>query len=239
MRFLILLITSVSFQNGMAQRVVDVTKEDVRVGSNYFFVAGGEPFLTAKFVNLKEGTPYFKDEWLKAILINEDNEEYRSVDVKLDLLDNKIHYLDPNGKEFISTTLIKQVIFTDASGFNYKFVHSSILPKGTNTEKNGWYLWLTTGTASLYKFFTKSLSEVKPYGSATFEQRIKTSESYLVHYNNTFLEIKKIKDAPSVLANKKSELQDFLKNKDNPNSSPDERFTSLIEFYNTLFKAQK
>jgi hypothetical protein len=105
--------------------------------------------------------------------------------------------------------------------------------------KDSWYLWLLTGTASLYKIFEKNLSEQKPYGSATFEQHIKTLEKYLILYNNAFLEVKKLKEVPSVLSNKKAELEAFLKTKDDPKASMDDRFIKLIEYYNSLIKEKK
>ena len=52
-----------------AQKVIDVSKQDVTVGSDLFFTVGGEPFVNAKFVSLVEGSPYFKDEWLKGSVI--------------------------------------------------------------------------------------------------------------------------------------------------------------------------
>jgi hypothetical protein len=224
---------------GFAQQVVDVSKQDVRVGQNLFFVSGGEPFVLAKFVNLVEGTPYFKDEWLKGIIVSENDREYKNIDLKIDLLDNKIHYLDANGKEFIATTSVKEVVLSADSVTNYRFVHSSTFSQSVNTMKDSWYLWLLTGTASLYKIFEKNLSEQKPYGSATFEQHIKTLEKYLILYNNAFLEVKKLKEVPSVLSNKKAELEAFLKTKDDPKASMDDRFIKLIEYYNSLIKEKK
>jgi hypothetical protein len=223
-----------------AQQVIDVSKQDVRVGSNLFFVSGGEPFVTAKFVNLVEGTPYFKNEWLKGVVVDKANHEYKNIDLKIDLLENTIHYLDDHQKEFVATTPVKEIVLTDASGDNYKFVHSSVFGNTVNaSKKEGWYLWLSTGTASLYKTFVKDLSENKPYGSATTEQRIKTHEKYLILYNNAFLEVKKIKDVPSILAGKKKELEEFLKTKDDKEASLDDRLVKLIEYYNSLFKEQK
>jgi len=225
-------------QTCSAQQVIDVSKQDVQVGANLFYSVGGEPFVNAKFVNLVEGTPYFKDEWLKGIVVDKTNHEYKGISIKIDLLDNFVHYLDEKEKELIVTTPIKEIVLTDASENNYRFIHSSSFENSTNATKDSWYLWLSTGTASLYKTFKKSLSEMRPYGSATTEQRIKTSEKYFVLYNNAFLEVKKIRDAPSVLANKKAELEVFLKNKDDQKASMDDRFVKLIEYYNSLFKEQ-
>jgi hypothetical protein len=239
MKFFITAFSLLLLQSALAQQVIDVSKQDVRVGSNLFFVSGGEPFVTAKFVNLVEGTPYFKDEWMKGIVVDKNNHEYKDVSLKIDLLDKRVHFLDVNGKEFIATTPIKEVILTDTSGNNYRFVHSSEFEKPVNAIKDGWYLWLSTGTASLYKVFNKNLSEIKPYGSSTVEQRVSSSEKYLIYYNNAFLEVKKLGDVPNVLSGKKKELTAFLKKQDDQKASMDDRFVKLIEYYNSLLREQK
>jgi hypothetical protein len=238
MRFCLAMILMLSFKGLFAQRVVDVSNPDHRIGTSSFFIAGGTPFVNDKYVAVVEGTPFFSDEWMGAILVNASNQEFRGVRAKLDLITGEVHYLDANGIRLIATTPIRQVILTDTSGNNYRFIHSSILPPATNKIKEGWYLWLVSGPASLYKYFSKSVSELKPYGSSTAEQTIKTSEVFYVLYGNAYLEIKKIKDAPSVLANKKSEIEEYLKKKENKQTSADDRFTDLITYYNSLFKGQ-
>jgi hypothetical protein len=131
-------------------------------------------------------------------------------------------------------------VLTDAFGNNFRFIHSSALPQQpSNPLKVGWYQWLHSGTASLYKYFNKSMSESTPYGSATIEQKIKTKEKYMVSYNNAFIEIPKLKDAPAILANKKSEMESFIKDKDDSKKSMDDRFVALIEYYNSLFPAKQ
>lgn len=224
---------------GFSQQVVDVSKENSGVSTNTFFSVGGEPFVTTKFVNLVEGSPYFKDDWMNAILVDAKNNQYKAKSVKLDLMDNKIHFLDDGGREMLASVDARQIIFSDAGGNNFKFVHSSALSTDAKSIKQGWYLWLASGKASLYKYFTKTLTEMRPYNSATYEQYVKTKESYLIFYNNSFLEIKKLKDAPSVLANKKAELENFLKTKDKETDSMDDRFVALIDFYNSLLKDDK
>jgi len=239
MRILLVGVCIIFFQQSFSQRVIDVTKETTGLNQNMFYTVAGEPFVTAKFVNLVEGSPYFNDDWMSAILVDANDRQYKSNRVKLDLLNNEIHYLDDKGTELTPVVSIKQIVLTDSNGNNYKFVHSSVLPVKSKSTKEGWYLWLASGKASLYKFFSKHLSEIKPYNSATVEQHIQTKENYLVLYNNSFIEIKKLKDAPAVLANKKAELENFLKTKDKQTDSMDDRFTALIEFYNSLLKDEK
>jgi hypothetical protein len=226
-------------QSTKAQQVIDVSKQDVSVGPNLFYSVAGEPFVNAKFVNLVEGTPYFKDEWLGAVLVGEGNREYKGVSIKLDLLDNSIHYTDAQGKEYIASTPINEIVLTDDAGNNYKFVKASTLAGVPNNIRENWVLWLCSGKASLYKELVKNLSEQKPYGSATTEQRIRTSEKYFILHNNSFTEIKKIKDIPSVLSDKRKELEEFLKTKDDAKASMDDRLTDIVDYYNSLGSEKK
>lgn len=239
MRVLTSAVLLLFFLQSHTQQVVDVSKEDVRIGASTFYVSGGAPFVTTKFVNLVEGTPYFKDEWFNGVVVDMSDKQYKNVRLKIDLLANTVHFLDDKEKEFTVTMPIKQVVLTDASANNYRFDHSSALANISNVEKNKWYLWLATGTASLYKEFEKDLTEFRGYGSATTEQRIKTREQYVIVYNNSLLEVKKIKDVPSLLTDKKKELEDYLKTKDDQKASIDDRMVKLIEYYNSLLKDQK
>ena len=221
-----------------AQRTVDVTSGDTRIDQNSFFVVNGTPFVNVKFVSLVEGTPYFTDEWRKGVLVSETGQEYKGLLLKLDLYENAIHFQDEKGVEMITVSPIKEVVLTDAQGNNARFVRASSV-KASIDSKSEWLQWLYSGTASLYKLYDKKYFEQRPYNSATTEQHIKTNEKFLVLVNGVFLEIKKLKDAPSVLAGKKTELEEFLKNKDDKNASVDDRFVALIEYYNTLLKEQK
>lgn len=237
MKSLLPFLCFLSTQLCSAQQVVDVN-HDVKLGSAAFnmFIVNGTPFVNTKFVRLVEGTPYFSDDWMKGVLVGEDEVVYKGLSVKLDLIDNKILYKDATGNELVTSTPLKELVLTNAIGNEFKFVHINSAVNNKADQKNSWYLWMASGTASLYKYFDKSISEQKPYNSATFEQSIKTMARYMVFYNNSLLPIKKIKDAPDVLADKKMELQNFLTTKDDKNKSMDNRMMDLIAFYNALFK---
>jgi len=228
---LLLLFSTALLAN--AQKAIDVTSGDVNA-TNFFLAVNGEPVLLTKFTKLVEGSPYFKDDWWNGTIVLANGKEYKNIKTKVDLLDGDLRYLDEKGKERIATKNIKEAtLFDSVRNLRYHFIHSSSLPAITG-DKQGWYQSLHAGQASLYKYFKKFISENKPYGSATTEQSIRTTEHYLVMYNNALLEIKKIKDAPQVLSNKKAEIEDYLKNKDNKNLSMDDRMAALIAYYNSL-----
>lgn len=235
MRISLLLVVALCSIETVAQRVVDVSKNDYRtVSGSLFYAVNGEPVVTTKFVKLVEGTPYFRDEWMKSVVVLPNGAAYKNVSVKLDLLENNLHYLSEKGDELIARSPVKEAVLEDEkTGELFRFVHSSALPATHQRVKEGWYLWLCGGKASLYKYFQKDMFAQKPYGSATEEQRIHTKEVYYLFYNGAVFSPRKPKDVPSLLANKKEELESFLK-KENAAETLDDRFTALISYYNSL-----
>ncbi|HWJ28920.1 MAG TPA: hypothetical protein VNS32_20415, partial [Flavisolibacter sp.] len=97
--------------------------------------------------------------------------------------------------------------------------------------------YLDSGSVRLYKRFHKELTETKPYGSATVEQRVITVGEYFIIRNNEVLQVKKMKDIPDLLSDKKTMLEEFLKNKDSKNASMDDRMTAVVNYYNSLLQS--
>jgi hypothetical protein len=229
-----ILIFCVLWLPGFAQvRTVDVGKEDVNVG-NLFYAVSGQPFVNARFVRLVEGSPYFKDEWMKGTIIVEKGQQYKGR-LKLDLFDNEVHYLDDKDNEIIVTMPIRQVILTDNTT-TYSFLNSLALPKSTKPFAARWFQQLYSDSIVLYKYFRKKVSESKPFNSATYEQRISTSDVYLVYYDNNFIEVKKVKDAPALFGEEKAALEEFLNKEDDKNTSLDERMIAFVAKLNALTK---
>ncbi|MGZ5285725.1 MAG: hypothetical protein ACXWB9_01005 [Flavisolibacter sp.] len=236
MRTILLMVALAFLQPLFAQRTVDVTSGDNRLGPSSFFTVNGTPFANDKYVKLVEGTPYFQNDWLTGMVITPSGQEFKNISLKLNLHSGEVLYKDEKGSEMIATTPLKEVVLTDALGNNFRFIHSSSLPQNeANPLKAGWYQWLSSGSAGLYKYYNKQLSESAPYGSATTEQKIKTKEKFFIAYNNAYFEIAKTKEAPSILANKKTELETYLKT-ENKAGTLDDRLTALVQHYNELFK---
>jgi hypothetical protein len=216
-----------------SQRVIDVNKQDVRgANSNIFFVVAGEPFVNAKFTRLVDGSPYFNDEWMKGFAMLDSTNRYSGM-VKLDLMENKVHFQDEKGNEMVATSKIRQLILVDTmKQVSFTFVHSSSIT--TADPKNGWYQLLAEiPSAKLYRQSVKSLQEIKPYNSATVEQYIRTADYYYVLYNGKLTSIKKIKDLADILVNKKQEILKYISdNKLNGRSEND--FINVMVFYKSL-----
>lgn len=231
MKFFLTSFYLLFFLNMRAQTVVDVNNVENIKGVMYQ-VAGGRPYVNVKFVELVDGTPFFKENYMKGSVVLTDNKGTAKGLLKLNMLDNELLYLDGKGKEMISTTPIQEITFTDTvSNVSYHLIYSSAFP-AVAKAKPGWYLQLTSGKASLFEFFNKQMLEHKPYGSATVQQKIETSEEFYILMNNMLMVVKKVKDIPEILANKKSELETYSKSLNSKSSA--EKMTALIEYYNTL-----
>ena len=229
--FLLILFSTVSIFS-FGQRTVDVGKTDLNVTSpNIMFTVGGTPFVNAKFAKIVSGSPFFYEEWLKGNVFMNGGKEYSGLFLKLDLLDNELHYLDQSGVEMVSTSeLQKLVLFDTIAQQVFTFINSSFINSG-NLPQKGWYLLLSTGNASLFKKLHKVVRENQPYNSATVEQHVETSSRYFVLYENVFTEIKKIKDVPDILIDKKEQLLKYIK-ENNLKGKTDKEFLTLLNFYN-------
>jgi hypothetical protein len=219
-----------------AQRVIDVEKNDVSGTSNTFFmVVGGQPFVNAKFAKLVEGTPYFSEEWMRGNIIMEGGKQYINVELKLDLLDHELHYKDANGNEMIANSIPQKIVMFDTVAQRiYNFAYYTSLPPSDADKQKGWYLLLGEGgNAAIYKQIIKTMNESKPYGSATVEQSIKTSTRYFVLYKGVLSQVKKIKDIPDILTDKKKELLQFLSTH-KLSEKNDSDFEELLQYYSSL-----
>ena len=227
--FILIAFLSFTAVTAVAQQVINVDKDEYNAG-NFYHNMGGEPVVKAKFIRLVEGTPFYIDQWQKSTIITPQGKVIRDIPVKLDLLDGKLHYLDAKGTEYIASTHVQELVLNDSvNNKDYRFLSSFGLP----LLKQGWYVPLVQGTASLYKLFDKTVREDKPYGSALTEQRIVTKEKYVVVYNNQAFYLKNDKEVPAVLADKKTEVESFMKGQ-NKKQPLQEKLVETVTYYNTL-----
>ena len=233
MKILFLAIFSAFCFSSLGQKAVDVSSGNVSpLSSSFFTVVGGEPVVNAKFTKLVEGSPYFKDDWMKGMVTINGDQEFTGVYLRLDLYDNQVHYKDQGGTELVATTIVKKItLFDSVTQDVYTFINGSFII--ANNKLTGWYQALAEGKISLFKQYKKQLREDRPYGSATFEQSIFTSPHYFVLLNGDFKEVKKFKDLPNVLNDKKALLLQYIKIND-LSGKTDEDFVNVINYFNGL-----
>ncbi len=216
-----------------AQPATRADFQDIKA-SSLFYMRDGIPVMTKLYEELMEGSPYFTNDWKKAYLVLADKQIFKDISIKLNLLDNQIHYLDVRGNEMIAVPPIKEIFISDSAvEKNYRFVHHTAFSPEIKNIQAGWYLWLITGKAELYKMYFKTLNKQRLYGSATTREFIETREKYFVLFQNKFIEIKKPKDLSKIFPQNANELFVFLKKISNQLSSEDQ-LIQTVEFINSL-----
>lgn len=233
MRIIFFLLTVLSCLNTFAQTVVYVGRGNSNVTSSLFYAVGGQPMNNAKYVAIIEGSAYYNEAFLNGKIILSGGKVYDSLSLRLDLMDNTLHYMDGGGEELIATTPVKSVCFKDPLlKTETQFDYSDFI-KTVSKIETGWYQLLDTGKVTIYKRYFKLIKENKPYGSATVEQIISTSNYYYVLINSIFTPIKKIKQLPEMLQDKKTELTEYINSK-NLTGKSDKDYVELIAYYNRM-----
>jgi DNA-binding PadR family transcriptional regulator len=226
---------SILWVNATSQKTVDVDKEQPRTGGaiNYLYTVAGTPFLSTKFARIVEGSPFYNEQMMMGAIILSEGREYKNVIIRLNLLESQVNYLDEKKNELIANTPIKEVVLWDTiRREDHRFIFSEYIQATDKPEKD-FYELLQTGKAELYKQHKKRIQENRPYGSATIEQTIKTDLRFYVLLDGKWTILKKIKDMPTLLSDKKDEIQKFI-NQKNLTASNEANYEAVISFYNSL-----
>jgi hypothetical protein len=229
-KILILLFTFGSF-NGLAQRPI-ISNNPSTADNRYYFNAD-LPVLVDKYPKFANGNPYFLEEWVNGDIVLGNGEVSHNVKLRLDLVENTLQYISPNGVELIATTPIRGVILKDSiRGNEYMVAYSAFLEGAKNIEP-GWYQVLVTGTTTLYKHIVKTIAKPNNYSSSMTEATVNTSEEYFIYADSILSRVKKIKDLPGLLKNKTNELEKYMSNKKLSGRS-DSNYIDLVKYYNSL-----
>ncbi|HYE56031.1 MAG TPA: hypothetical protein VD996_14365 [Chitinophagaceae bacterium] len=213
---------------------VNVTNDDINMQLGTFFQAvNGVPINTNSFYKVVEGSPFFKEHWMKGSASLGEDKEFHNLRLKVNLMDDKIHFMDAAGNEIICSTPINRVKVTDSlTGKEHRFVHSSTIPN-TPEIRSVWLELVTDGKAQLYCHHKKNISETRPYGSATLEQRILTSDLYYVRVGDRTVRIKKLSDIYPLLTGQEEAAQQWAKKNARDNAAG---YAKLVEWYNAQFR---
>jgi hypothetical protein len=217
-------------------QTIDVDKTEKRSAAiNNLFTASGTPYVEAKFVRLVSGSPFFNEKMMRGILISPNGTEYRNIIIRLNLMESQVNFLNNKQEELIVGTPLREVTLLDTvNKKNYYFIFSDYIETSGKPEK-GFYQILQKGKAGLYTQHKKTLKETRPFNSATYEQSIETNLTYFVLLGGQWKKINKIKDLPSVLSDKKTEVQEYINSK-GLSGYKQEVVESVINYYNSLFE---
>ncbi len=201
------------------------------------FTASGSPYIDAKFVSMVSGSPFFNDKMMRGIIVSSDGTEYRNILIRLNLMESQVNFLNDNKVEMVAGMSIREVTLLDSiNQKNFLFVNANSL-KTTDKPELGYYQLLQKGKAELYTQYRKTIKETRQFNAATYEQSIETNLIFFVLVDGQWKKINKIKDLPSLLGDKKNEVEEYIKSK-GFSKYKQEDMESVIKYYNSLFEGK-
>ncbi len=168
------------------------SKEEGAKNMNVLLVTpNGSPFLPAMYSSVTNGSAFYKDEFIPATIFLGGNRTAKSAFVRLDLVDNSIHYLTDKKEEFIVTQTVEKLVFENPDNTKEIFIAGNSLPTENTSYKNKWFLVIQQNDITVYKLYTKKIFEYKPFNSGALEKTIETYEKYFIIKDNILVESKK------------------------------------------------
>lgn len=220
-------------------QTIDVDKAEKRSAAvNNLLTDAGTPFIDAKFVRLVSGSPFFNEKMMRGLLISTAGTEYRNIIIRLNLLESQVNFLNDKDQELIVSIPLREVTLLDSvTKKNYHFVYSDYIKTTDNPEK-GFYHLLQKGKAELYTQYRKTIKETRRFNAATYDQSIETDLIFFILLDGQWKKINKIKDLPTLLYDKKTEVEEYIKSK-GFSKYKQEDVESVVIYYNGLFEGKK
>lgn len=197
-------------------------------------IQGQRPSEEWNRVEIK-GSPFLPGEWAKAVVTLKDNRIFSGISMRLNCVNNSIHYLTSQKTEMVAPDgMIKEIVMVDSTGASpTEYRLASGFPEiGKNTAAT-FYERLVYGKAQLLKYTKKKLKEYKAYAGAT-EKEYVSNEDYYVFINNDIKEWEKGKEfLLEMLADKKEKVQEYINEQKLKCKSIDD-VKLVLNYYNSL-----
>lgn len=191
----------------------------------------GRPIKENKYTAI-DGSPFLIDNWTKGDVKTDKGVINKDIDLKYDMVDDRVTFRNPGGQEMDFVHLITSFTLYTQEG-NRHFKRFSEI-----SEYNGLPFFEVMGEGEkliLLKKTTRAIMENKAYGSATTTRSFSDNTRYfLLKKDGTYEKVKKDKKAiMTALADKTSEMEAFVKeNKTDFKKESD--LSKLMTYYNSL-----
>ncbi len=229
--FKIFLISFVFLQNLVAQ--TSSRHEVVRFFPGLFGLQN-KPVDSSKYEYLVEGTPFFKETWQLANLTLNGGARCNNISVKLNLIDNEVHFIDSTGAALVAITPINIIAFkNDITNDSSLFYYYSVFGTNALNKKMEWLQILNKGKYVLVKGVDKQMTESLPYAASKPEQKIYTENFYGVWKENRMNWLVKFKDIISLFTENSAKIEAFIK-VNSLKGKAEKDYVAVMNFIETL-----
>lgn len=192
----------------------------------------GAPITPDKVLDL-QGTYFFNDEFLPAVLVDASGKEYKDKKIKFNLKSNIIYYTDWDGKLMQATSDIRKIIISEGDKTT---VFENFFPSIDGLDAGTYYKVLVNGNAKLLLSTQFSEAEYKEFNSAVTTKRI---DKVFQLYGAANGAIKKLTKGEAevldLLKDKSAELTAFIK-QNSLKCRKQSDYETVFNYYNGLKK---
>lgn len=200
---------------------------------SFLNVVNSEPITAPNNPHQLNGSPYFSNEWMKGVVVLSDGKSYKGEQMRVDLLNTRLFFLNPQGQEKVCVSPVDQVLLLDTVNSQlFNFIHSAALPVHPDLRDSAWLQVIQTGKAQLMKYQKKELVERATYASAP-EDIIKTQTRYYVLQGNRVHKVASFRDLRNIFIDHKTEVDGYI-SKQQPSWKNEEDIVNLVAYYNSL-----
>ncbi|MBO9631804.1 MAG: hypothetical protein J7578_01715 [Chitinophagaceae bacterium] len=183
-----------------------------------------------------KGTPFFIPNWAKAVITLADNRRFNNISIRLNCVNNSIHYLNAQQEEMVAPDgVIKELLLLDSQAtFTKEYILVSGFPAIDKHTLNTFYERQINGTVQLLMYTKKRLMELRTMGSAAPEKEYMGVESFYLYKDGQIRSWEKGKDfLLDLLSDKKEAVEGYIK-QNNLKCKSIEDCRAVVSYYNTL-----
>jgi hypothetical protein len=200
---------------------------------SFYNVVNSEPITAPVNPRQLQGSPFFSDEWLKGIITLSDGKSYSAQQLKIDLLNTKLYFINQSGQEKLCISPVDRVILLDSvTGQVHTFIHSLVLPAHPELKDSVWLEVLQPGKAELVKYHKKELIEKSSYASAPVDV-IKTQTRYYLVHNERIYKVNSFRDLRNIFIMRDKEMDEYF-SKGQRSWKSEADIATVVAYYNSI-----
>ncbi len=191
----------------------------------------GMPMREKTYTDVK-GSPYLEREWAVGEVTLANGSKYSGIELLYDQVSDELIFKGPNGDKQVFSHPVQEFIIQSGSGGNRKF-RKGYAPTQEGTSES-FYEVLADGKVQFLKKTVKTISETRPYGSASTVKSFQENDFYYLAKENKPVRIKRDKKSVlAVLNDKAAALEKYIKEASlNVRATAD--LAKLVTYYNSL-----
>lgn len=198
-------------------------------------VNGRPLYLRISYVS--EGSPYFEDAYRAADITTTGNKTYYGIMTKVNIMENIVQFLSPDGVEMVATLPIKKIRFHASAGDGA--TGNAVLESNAALNEPGTRVFqvLDSGKISLLKHLKVGFRDDRRYNEATVTRVFIHTPLFFASSNGREIRLEKSREfLLQLFADRAKEVDRFISEKALKCKSEND-LLQVFHFYNSLFRS--